>query len=166
MAEPVPSHEVTTTLHLGVRSVTDSSPVALIEKLIAESSSEEQQVLQEVMDGNGDRAMVFIHRGPSRGARFLITEAGSTIGRAPSNEIFLDDVTVSRSHASIKKDGPEFIFTDSGSLNGSYINNQQATTHCLQTGDEIQIGKFHMLFIGSKIIEGNTSSSNNQSGEK
>jgi hypothetical protein len=165
MAEPVPSHEVTTTLHLGVRSVTDSSPVALIEKLIAESSAEEQSVLQEVMDGNGDRAMVFIHRGPSRGARFLITEAGSTIGRASSNQIFLDDVTVSRSHASIKREGADFIFTDLGSLNGSYINNQQASRHLLQTGDEIQIGKFHMLFIGSKV-NNNTINSKSQSGEK
>ena len=149
MAKPVPTHEVPTTLHLGVRSVTDSSPVALIEKLIAESTAEEQQVLQEVMDGSGERAMVFIHRGPSRGARFLITAEGSTIGRAPSNEIFLDDVTVSRAHATIKREGSDFIFTDSGSLNGSYINNQQATTHRLVTGDEIQIGKFHMLFISS-----------------
>ena len=149
MAKPVPTHEVTTTLHLGVRSVTDSSPVALIEKLIAESTAEERQVLQEVMDGSGERAMVFIHRGPSRGARFLITAEGSTIGRAPSNEIFLDDVTVSRAHATIKREGSDFIFTDSGSLNGSYINNQQATSHHLVTGDEIQIGKFHMLFISS-----------------
>jgi hypothetical protein len=149
MAKPVPSHEVTTTLHLGVRSVTDSSPIALIEKLIAESSTEEQQVLQEVMDGTGENAMVFIHRGPSRGARFLITAEGATIGRSPSSEIFLDDVTVSRSHASIKREGSEFIFSDSGSLNGSYINNQQSTSHRLITGDEIQIGKFHMLFISS-----------------
>jgi hypothetical protein len=154
MAKPVPSHEVTTTLHLGVRSVTDSSPVALIEKLIAESSTEEQQVLQEVMDGTGENAMVFIHRGPSRGARFLITAEGATIGRSPSSEIFLDDVTVSRSHATIKREGSEFIFSDSGSLNGSYINNQQSTSHRLITGDEIQIGKFHMLFISSGTSSG------------
>ncbi len=154
MAKPVPSHEVTTTLHLGVRSVADSSPVALIEKLIAESSAEEQQVLQEVMDGNGENAMVFIHRGPSRGARFLITAEGAAIGRSPSSEIFLDDVTVSRAHATIKREGSDFIFADSGSLNGSYINNQQATSHRLITGDEIQIGKFHMLFISSRTTSG------------
>ena len=149
MEKSVPSHELTTTLHLGVRSVADSSPVALIEKLIAESSPEEQAVLQEVMNGNGESAMVFIHRGPSRGARFLITSEGSTIGRAPSSDIFLDDVTVSRTHATISRDGSTFLFTDSGSLNGSYINNQQTSSHHLSTGDEIQIGKFHMLFICS-----------------
>jgi hypothetical protein len=149
MENPVPNHELTTTLHLGVRSVVDSSPIALIEKLIAESSPEEVAVLQEVMNGTGESAMVFIHRGPSRGARFLITSAGSSIGRAPSSDIFLDDVTVSRSHATIKREGEHFLFTDSASLNGSYINNQQCASHQLSTGDEIQIGKFHMLFIGS-----------------
>ena len=154
MEKPVPSHEVTTTLHLGVRSVSDSSPVALIEKLIAESTAEEQVVLQEVMRGNGDNAMVFIHRGPSRGARFLITSAGATIGRAPSSDIFLDDVTVSRLHAAINRDGESFVFTDAGSLNGSYINNQQTSSHNLVTGDEIQIGKFHMLFIGATTQSG------------
>jgi pSer/pThr/pTyr-binding forkhead associated (FHA) protein len=149
MEKPVPSHELTTTLHLGVRSVADSSPVAVIETLISESSAEEQAVLQEVMNGPGDSAMVFIHRGPSRGARFLITSNGSSIGRAPSSDIFLDDVTVSRNHATIKREGSHFLFVDSGSLNGSYINNNQSSSHQLVTGDEIQIGKFHMLFIGS-----------------
>jgi hypothetical protein len=155
MEKQVRSHELTTTLHLGVRSVADSSPVALIEKLLAESSQEEQQVLQGVLDGNGENAMVFIHRGPSRGARFLITSAGATIGRSPSSDIFLDDVTVSRKHASIESSATGFSFTDAGSLNGSYINNKQSSSHQLVNGDEIQIGKFHMLFISS-----------NKSGEK
>jgi hypothetical protein len=154
MENPVPSHEVTTTLHLGVRSIADSSPVALIEKLINESSAEEKLVLQEIMNGNGESAMVFIHRGPSKGARFLITAAGVTIGRAPSSDIFLDDVTVSRSHATIKREKSGFTFVDEGSLNGSYINNQQTPTHQLVTGDEIQIGKFHMLFIGATTQSG------------
>jgi hypothetical protein len=154
MGNPVPAHELTTTLHLGVRTVADSSPIALIEKLISESSAEEQEVLQSVMNGNGESAMVFIHRGAARGARFLITSEGSTIGRAPSSDIFLDDVTVSRTHATIKREGRDFIFTDSGSLNGSYINNQQTSSHRLVTGDEIQIGKFHMLFISSRSTSG------------
>ena len=143
------SPELTTTLHLGVRSVADSSPAALIEKLMSESSLEEQQVLQSIMAGPGDSAMVFIHRGPSRGARFLITSAGVSIGRAPVSDIFLDDVTVSRTHALIEKSESGFTFSDSGSLNGSYINNKQATSQLLINGDEIQIGKFHMLFISS-----------------
>jgi pSer/pThr/pTyr-binding forkhead associated (FHA) protein len=149
MNDPIPAHELTTTLHLGLRTVADSSPAALIEGLLANSSSEEQAVIQGVMNGSADSAMVFIHRGPARGARFLITASGVTIGRASSNDIFLDDVTVSRSHAAIKRSDSGFEFSDSGSLNGSYINNQQTSSHHLVTGDEIQIGKFHLLFIGS-----------------
>jgi len=154
MEEKNPNHELTTTLHLGLRSIADSSPSALIENLIAESSSEEQSVLSEILNGSGERAMVFIHRGSSRGARFLITSEGAIIGRAPASDIFLDDVTVSRTHASIKFEEAGFVFTDSGSLNGSYINNQQASSHRLVNGDEIQIGKFHMLFISSSKTSG------------
>ena len=150
MEKPVPSHELTTTLHLGVRSVADSSPVAAIEKLFAQSSPEDQAIFEAVMNGTGESAMVVIHRGPAQGARFLIASEGSSIGRAPANDIFLDDVTVSRAHATIKRVGGEFLFTDSGSLNGSYINSQQTSSHTLSLGDEIQIGKFHMLFIGKK----------------
>lgn len=149
MVDANPANELTTTLHLGLRSVADSSPAALIEGLLENSSPEELAVIQGVMNGSADSAMVFIHRGPARGARFLITADGVTIGRASSNEIFLDDVTVSRSHATIKRESSGFVFSDSGSLNGSYINNQQTSSHRLLTGDEIQIGKFHLLFIGS-----------------
>ena len=154
MEKSVPSNELTTTLHLGLRSVADSSPAALIESLLEKLSPEEQAVIQGVMNGSAESAMVFIHRGPSRGARFLITSDGVTIGRASANDIFLDDVTVSRTHATIKRNGSIFEFTDAGSLNGSYINNQQTSSHQLVTGDEIQIGKFHLLFIGSQSISG------------
>ena len=91
--------------------------------------------------------MVVIHRGPSKGARFLISADGVSIGRAPSADIFLDDVTVSRSHARIDRTGTGFHFIDAGSLNGSYINNQPASSEDLHTGDEIQIGKFHLIFV-------------------
>ncbi len=95
--------------------------------------------------------MVIIHRGPQKGARFLITSDGVTIGRSPENSIFLDDVTVSRKHAVISSSTdssiPSFTFKDSGSLNGSYINNNPITEKKLVAGDEIQIGKFHLLFI-------------------
>lgn len=159
MEEVNPRHELTTTLHLGVRAVADSSPSSLIEGLIEQSSSEERAIISEILQGSGERAMIFIHRGPSRGARFLITEEGATIGRSPESAIFLDDVTVSRSHASILREDEGFIFSDAGSLNGSYINNQQCSTRRLENGDEIQIGKFHMLFICS-------SKSSNELGEK
>ena len=93
--------------------------------------------------------MIFIHRGAQKGSRFLVTPEGVTIGRAPESSIFLNDVTVSRKHASIEKTGTGFTFRDSGSLNGSYVNNESVAEKKLITGDEIQIGKFHLLFIGA-----------------
>jgi pSer/pThr/pTyr-binding forkhead associated (FHA) protein len=79
----------------------------------------------------------------------LITSAGVTVGRSASSSIFLDDVTVSRTHATITKVGKGFLLKDEGSLNGTYINNISITEHELVSGDEFQIGKFHMLFVGS-----------------
>jgi pSer/pThr/pTyr-binding forkhead associated (FHA) protein len=142
------SFEPTTTLHLGLRTVSEL-PSNAIDALIDQSNAEERAVIEAVIQGQDRNAMVFIHRGPSKGARFLVTPQGSTIGRAPTADIFLDDVTVSRSHARIEFAEDGYRFIDAGSLNGSYINNEPASSHLLHSGDEIQIGKFHMIFIGA-----------------
>jgi hypothetical protein len=148
-AKADPDRELTTTLHLGLRSVVGNSPSTLIEDFYQQASPEEREIITSALSGNGESAMVFIHRGARKGSRFLIGSEGVTIGRAPESSIFLDDVTVSRKHASIMKDGHVFILRDSGSLNGSYINNVSITEQKLVSGDEIQIGKFHLLFIGA-----------------
>jgi len=94
--------------------------------------------------------MVVIHRGPAKGARFLIAEDKCSIGRSPMSAIFLDDVTVSRAHAQISKSDKGFELLDLGSLNGTYVNNSSVNCVELKTGDEIQVGKFHLIFIKSK----------------
>jgi pSer/pThr/pTyr-binding forkhead associated (FHA) protein len=91
----------------------------------------------------------------------MVGKSGSTIGRNPECDIFLDDITVSRKHATITFD-EEFKFTDSGSLNGSYVNNERATSSSLHSGDEIQIGKFHLVFI-SNTGKNSTSAKNSKS---
>jgi pSer/pThr/pTyr-binding forkhead associated (FHA) protein len=78
-----------------------------------------------------------------------VTSEGVSVGRSASSSIFLDDITVSRTHATISKEGNSFVLKDSGSLNGTYINNVSVTEHVLVSGDEFQIGKFHLLFVGS-----------------
>jgi hypothetical protein len=146
--------ELTTTLHL---AKDENQPVQFpdhLENLLAGARAEDAHVLREVINGGSDAAMIYIHRGPSQGSRFLITSKGATIGRASSNEIFLDDVTVSRKHGEISYQDGNFIFSDLGSLNGSYVNSVQKNEHHLQSGDEIQIGKFHMLFIGAAKLTG------------
>jgi pSer/pThr/pTyr-binding forkhead associated (FHA) protein len=142
--------ELTTTLHLGLRSVVDASPESAIDALLASMDSQAIDAIRSIIDGNGDRAMVVIHRGPAKGARFLIAEDKCSIGRSPESAIFLDDVTVSRSHAEITRSGKGFQLLDLGSLNGTYVNNGSVKTVELKTGDEIQVGKFHLIFISSK----------------
>lgn len=152
MAAPDENHELTSTLHLGLRSVVRNSPSDLINELIDQATADERQVIEGVLSNDGNSAMVFIHRGAQKGARFLVTVDGVTIGRSAESSIFLDDVTVSRKHASIEKNGTNFTFKDFGSLNGSYVNNVSVTEKVLTSGDEIQIGKFHLLFIGSRVV--------------
>jgi pSer/pThr/pTyr-binding forkhead associated (FHA) protein len=152
MAKPDSDRELTSTLHLGLRSVVGNSPADLIQGLIEQASPAERAIIESALASDGNSAMVFIHRGPQKGARFLVTSEGATIGRATESAIFLDDVTVSRKHASITKTGNGFTFKDSGSLNGSYVNNESVSEKVLSSGDEIQIGKFHLLFIGSHTV--------------
>jgi pSer/pThr/pTyr-binding forkhead associated (FHA) protein len=151
MAKPDSQNELTTTLHLGLRSVVGDSPAGLVQDFLAQATQEEREIAEKALSSDGKSAMVFIHRGPQKGARFLVTSEGATIGRSPENAIFLDDVTVSRKHASIEllnvEGKPAFAFKDSGSLNGSYINNESVIEKNLVAGDEIQIGKYHLLFI-------------------
>jgi pSer/pThr/pTyr-binding forkhead associated (FHA) protein len=93
--------------------------------------------------------MLIIFKGPSKGSRYLITREGATIGRSHESEIFLDDVTVSRSHAAIAYDEQQVRFElgDRSSLNGTYVNGLVVEKTHLSHGDQVQIGKFHLLFI-------------------
>ena len=148
MAAEQSQNELTTTLHLGVREVSNS-PANYLEEQMALMTPEDRSVLTEIQNSNGEKAMIVIARGAHKGSRFLVTAEGATIGRSGTNAIFLDDITVSRTHATIEKNGNSFVLKDSGSLNGTYINNVSVTEHSLVSGDEFQIGKFHLLFIGT-----------------
>jgi len=153
MNQPKTNGELTSTLHLGLRSVVDGSPESAVSAFLASASEEESAAITAVIDGPADRAMVVIHRGPAKGARFLIDQREVAVGRSVDSPIFLDDITVSRKHALIVKEDSSFNIQDQGSLNGTYLNNQSVANSPLRTGDEIQIGKFHMLFITSKKVQ-------------
>lgn len=91
-------------------------------------------------------ALLVAHEGPNRGARFLLDQDKVTVGRHPDADIFLDDVTVSRQHAVFERDGDGFRVVDTGSLNGTYINNDRVDSLLLRTGMELQIGKFRLSY--------------------
>jgi pSer/pThr/pTyr-binding forkhead associated (FHA) protein len=149
MVERAPKNEATTTLHLNLRQVSQS-PSNKLEEIIAGLSDEDRGVIAAIQGSNSEKSMVIIAKGPNKGSRFLITADGASIGRASQSDIFLDDITVSRTHAKIAKVGRDFVLTDAGSLNGTYFENAALTQRTLVSGDEFQIGKFHLLFIGSK----------------
>ena len=142
-------NELTSTIHLGIRGVTQNSPAKTLEDLLASLDEKSQEIVREIALSSGEKAMVVIARGPQKGSRFLITAEGVSIGRSTESSIFLDDVTVSRSHAQIKReDMGAFVLVDNASLNGTYLNNVSVEKSVLKNGDEIQIGKFHFVFIG------------------
>ena len=134
---PEIEYEVTSTINLGLRSV-DS------EDALEQLTAEERSVISQL---NPDSAMLIIHRGANRGARFLLDSPETSIGRSGENNVLLDDVTVSRKHANIRRTGERFELIDLGSLNGTYVNNNSIASATLTSGDEIQFGKFHMLFV-------------------
>ena len=142
--------ELTSTLHLGLRSVVDASPQSALNALLSSLADADKSAIEAVLNGAPDKAMVVVHRGANKGSRYLISEERTSIGRSPESEIFLDDVTVSSSHAVIERKGSAFALNDLGSLNGTYINNQSLKTSPLTSGDEIQIGKFHLIFISAR----------------
>ncbi len=93
------------------------------------------------------QGLVVVKRGPNAGSTFLIETDVTTVGRSTDRDIFLDDVTVSRKHAEILRAGSDFTIQDQGSLNGTYVNRERVDSSTLATGDEIQIGKFKLLFF-------------------
>jgi hypothetical protein len=101
--------------------------------------------LPDVEPGTG---MLVVVRGPNAGARFLLDRDTVTVGRHPDSEIFLDDVTVSRRHAEFVRTESGAAVRDLGSLNGSYVNGERVDERALGTGDEVQIGRFKLLYVG------------------
>lgn len=96
-------------------------------------------------------ALLVVRRGPNSGSRFLLDGELTTAGRHPQSDIFLDDVTVSRRHVEFRRgqDG-SFTVSDVGSLNGTYVNRERIDAVTLASGDEVQIGKYRLVFYASQ----------------
>jgi len=94
-------------------------------------------------------ALLVVQRGPNAGSRFLLDAAITTAGRHPDSDIFLDDVTVSRRHAEFRIVDGTFFVADVGSLNGTYVNRSRIDEAALHGGDEVQIGKYRLVFHAS-----------------
>jgi FHA domain/zinc-ribbon domain len=95
----------------------------------------------------GGRGVMVVKRGPNAGSKFFLDADATNIGRHPDSDIFLDDITVSRRHAEILRKDNGFALKDVGSLNGTYVNRERVEDAQLRSGDEIQIGKFKLVFL-------------------
>jgi len=95
-----------------------------------------------------ETAVLVVRRGPKAGSRFALDGDVITAGRHPDSDIFLDDITVSRRHAELRRvaDGT-WLACDTGSLNGTYLNGRRIDTAILANGDELQVGKFKLVFL-------------------
>ncbi len=111
----------------------------------AETSEESPDVtLVEVPHGAG---VLVVTRGPNVGARYLLGDDVIRAGRHPESDIFLDDITVSRRHAEIAAEVGGHSVRDVGSLNGTYVNRERIDDVRLAPGDEVQIGKFKLVYL-------------------
>ena len=114
----------------------------------AEAESAEGAPHQAVIEQlNAGTALLVVRRGPASGARFLLDADVTTAGRHPDSDIFLDDITVSRHHVEFSREGLSFRLRDMGSLNGTYVNRSRIDDAILVSGDEVQIGKYRLLYL-------------------
>ncbi len=91
-------------------------------------------------------AALLVVRGPQTGASYEVSGDDLTIGRSPQCSIFLNDMTVSRLHASLINNGSSYMIRDEDSFNGVWVNNQNVEMKTLSSGDFIQIGAFFLLY--------------------
>ncbi|MFI0790175.1 FHA domain-containing protein [Streptomyces lydicus] len=145
-AQPERASETTSTISISGLEAYDSETTG---QNLAPSLSPEAQAAVEALPLGS--ALLIVRRGPNSGSRFLLDGELTTAGRHPQGDIFLDDVTVSRRHVEFRR-GPDGLFTvaDVGSLNGTYVNRERIDSVVLANGDEVQIGKYRLVFYASQ----------------
>ena len=134
-----------TTEHIPVGDTTGTIP--LVEDQPTEAlTAEEEAAVSGLPSGS---ALLIVQRGSNAGARFLLDTEVVGAGRHQASDIFLDDISVSRRHATFTRTDEGIVVRDLGSLNGTYVNRDLVDEQLLRHGDEVQIGKFRLVFFAS-----------------
>jgi len=94
-----------------------------------------------------DGGVLIVRSGPQAGDTFVLSDPLTRLGRHPDSEIMLDDITVSRRHADVERTPSGYVARDAGSLNGTYVNQERIDEAPLRQGDELQVGKFRLVFF-------------------
>ena len=94
-------------------------------------------------------AILVVRGGDDEGEHFGLRTQVTTVGRHPESDIVLDDITVSRRHSEVRLVNGRYVVSDAGSLNGTYVNQHRVDSAVLEQGDELQVGKFRLVFLQS-----------------
>ena len=130
----------------GALLVRDESGADTTMSFTPEEGDEESADILDEIKTEGPALVVRSGGGPA-GEHFLLEQESTTVGRSPDCDIFLDDVTVSRRHALVKRSNDQFLIEDQGSLNGTFLNRRRIESGGLEDGDEVQIGKYKLTFL-------------------
>lgn len=114
------------------------------------SEPDEDDISLAVSDLEAGAAVLVVRRGPNVGERFSLDQDVTRAGRHPDSDIFLDDITVSRRHAEVHRRDGRYTLRDTGSLNGTYLNRERIDDAPLVSGDEVQIGKYRLVFLSAQ----------------
>lgn len=132
--------------------VTSTISIPVFDTDSDEMASDDVSAVEHLPAGS---ALLLVQRGPSAGARFLLDTETISVGRHPDSEIFLDDITVSRRHATFTRSSDGYHLADLGSLNGTYVNRDRIDgVIALAGGDEVQIGKYRLIYFASLVASG------------
>ncbi|NOZ12940.1 MAG: FHA domain-containing protein [Acidobacteria bacterium] len=86
---------------------------------------------------------------------FQLDKDFATMGRSKDNEIHIDDLSVSRKHAVLEREGNQFYITDLNSSNGTYVNSKKITEKtAVRPEDVIIVGRVHFSFRLDEEEEG------------
>ena len=122
----------------------ETTHIPLIDADTEEMTSADVDAVENLPAGS---AMLLVQRGPGAGARYLLDTDRVSVGRHPDSDIFLDDISVSRRHAVFSRSGRGYVVSDLGSLNGTYVNRDRIEKVQLKDSDEVQIGKYRLVFF-------------------
>jgi pSer/pThr/pTyr-binding forkhead associated (FHA) protein len=126
----------------------DAANTTMVVAVPLDNATEEVEIeFDELPAGVG---ILVVTRGPNSGSRYALDEPVVTAGRHPDSMIFLDDITVSRRHAEVRRVEGGYEVADAGSLNGTYLNRERVEKAMLTDGDEVQIGTFKLLFLAGR----------------
>jgi pSer/pThr/pTyr-binding forkhead associated (FHA) protein len=122
-------------------------PAHLLGELDAPAAEGVKPLDSDAEGAPSESALLLVIRGPNAGSQFRLDQPVTSAGRHPDSDIFLDDATVSRHHVEFRLENGQYLVVDLDSLNSTYVNHEPIESAVLVDGDEIQIGKFRLLFL-------------------